>query len=86
VPIDDRRRLLAGDKKRVRDGISHAVSGLGSVDTSRAGSAGVFIVRRAVVLGKRQELKSRSIGSKWCQWLEVVAFRKRVLTTKYPKE
>ena len=72
MPIDDRRRLLAGDKRRVRDGISHTVSGLESVDTSRAGNAVVFIVRRAVVLDKRQELKSRSIGSKWCgsrSWL-----------------
>jgi|AntAceMinimDraft_1070359.scaffolds.fasta_scaffold209620_2 hypothetical protein len=40
--------MLAGDKKRVREGMSHAVSGLGCVDTSHAGSAVVFIVRRAV--------------------------------------
>jgi hypothetical protein len=43
---------LAGDKKRVRDGTSHAVSGLGCVDTSGAGRAAVFGVRRAVVFDR----------------------------------
>jgi len=47
--MEERTRLLAGDKKHVRDRMSHAALGLGCVDTSDAGSAAVFGVLIAVV-------------------------------------
>ena len=49
MPMEERRRPLAGDKKRVHDRMPHATLGLGCVDTSDAGSAAVFGVLLAVV-------------------------------------